>query len=120
MLILLQQSSEPKEEKTTAPQHGQAVRENNETVKPVQSSAATTRSVSVSVSPDFNNNSYNTDGSDVYSVKVVAESKNGSTRTILNDKYKVSDFPFSVNDKINSDTTYKVYLNNQVISTENH
>lgn len=113
-------SSEPKEEKTTAPQHGQAVRENNETVKPVQSSAATTRSVSVSVSPDFNNNSYNTDGSDVYSVKVVAESKNGSTRTILNDKYKVSDFPFSVNDKINSDTTYKVYLNNQVISTENH
>ena len=39
---------------------------------------------------------------------------------ILNDKYKVSDFPFSVNDKINSDTTYKVYLNNQVISTENH
>ena len=27
-------SSEPKEEKTTAPQHGQAVRENNETVKP--------------------------------------------------------------------------------------
>ena len=113
-------SSEPKEEKTTAPQQGQAVRENNETVKPVQSSAATTRSVSVSVSPDFNNNSYNTDGSDVYSVKVVAESKNGSTRTILNDKYKVSDFPFSVNDKINSDTTYKVYLNNQVISTENH
>ena len=113
-------SSEPKEEMTTAPQHGQAVRENNETVKPVQSSAATTRSVSVSVSPDFNNNSYNTDGSDVYSVKVVAESKNGSTRTILNDKYKVSDFPFSVNDKINSDTTYKVYLNNQVISTENH
>lgn len=112
-------SSEPKEEKTTAPQ-GQAVRENNETVKPVQNPTATTRSVSVSVSPDFNNNSYNTDGSDVYSVKVVAESKNGSTRTILNDKYKVSDFPFSVNDKINSDTTYKVYLNNQVISTENH
>ena len=112
-------SSEPKEEKTTAPQ-GQAVRENNETVKPVQNPTAATRSVSVSVSPDFNNNSYNTDGSDVYSVKVVAESKNGSTRTILNDKYKVSDFPFSVNDKINSDTTYKVYLNNQVISTENH
>ena len=109
-------SSEPKEEKTTAPQ-GQAVRE---TVKPVQNPTAATRSVSVSVSPDFNNNSYNTDGSDVYSVKVVAESKNGSTRTILNDKYKVSDFPFSVNDKINSDTTYKVYLNNQVISTENH
>ena len=112
-------SSEPKEEKTTAPQ-GQAVRENNETVKPVQNPTAATRSVSVSVSPDFNNNSYNTDGSDVYSVKVVAEAKNGSTRTILNDKYKVSDFPFSVNDKINSDTTYKVYLNNQVISTENH
>lgn len=112
-------SSEPKEEKTTAPQ-GQVVRENNETVKPVQNPTAATRSVSVSVSPDFNNNSYNTDGSDVYSVKVVAESKNGSTRTILNDKYKVSDFPFSVNDKINSDTTYKVYLNNQVISTENH
>lgn len=112
-------SSEPKEEKTTAPQ-GQAVRENNETVKPVQNPTAATRSVSVSVSPDFNNNSYNTDGSDVYSVKVVAESKNGSTRTILNDKYKVSDFPFSVNDKINSDTTYKVYLNNQVVSTENH
>ena len=112
-------SSEPKEEKTTAPQ-GQAVRENNETVKPVQNPTTATRSVSVSVSPDFNNNSYNTDGSDVYSVKVVAESKNGSTRTILNDKYKVSDFPFSVNDKINSDTTYKVYLNNQVISTENH
>lgn len=112
-------SSEPKEEKTTAPQ-GQAVKENNETVKPVQNATASTRSVSVSVSPDFNNNSYNTDGSDVYSVKVVAESKNGSTRTILNDKYKVSDFPFSVNDKINSDTTYKVYLNNQVISTENH
>lgn len=112
-------SSEPKEEKTTDPQ-GQAVRENNETVKPVQNPTAATRSVSVSVSPDFNNNSYNTDGSDVYSVKVVAESKNGSTRTILNDKYKVSDFPFSVNDKINSDTTYKVYLNNQVISTENH
>lgn len=112
-------SSEPKEEKTTAPQ-GQAVRGNNETVKPVQNPTAATRSVSVSVSPDFNNNSYNTDGSDVYSVKVVAESKNGSTRTILNDKYKVSDFPFSVNDKINSDTTYKVYLNNQVISTENH
>lgn len=112
-------SSEPKEEKTTAPQ-GQAVRENNETVKPVQNPTAATRSVSVSVSPDFNNNSYNTDGSDVYSVKVVAESRNGSTRTILNDKYKVSDFPFSVNDKINSDTTYKVYLNNQVISTENH
>lgn len=112
-------SNEPKEEKTTAPQ-GQAVRENNETVKPVQNPTAATRSVSVSVSPDFNNNSYNTDGSDVYSVKVVAESKNGSTRTILNDKYKVSDFPFSVNDKINSDTTYKVYLNNQVISTENH
>ena len=112
-------SSEPKEEKTTAPQ-GQAVRENNETVKPVQNPTAATRSVSVSVSPDFNNNSYNTDGSDDYSVKVVAESKNGSTRTILNDKYKVSDFPFSVNDKINSDTTYKVYLNNQVISTENH
>ena len=112
-------SSEPKEEKTTAPQ-GQAVRENNETVKPVQNPTAATRSVSVSVSPDFNNNSYNTDGSDVYSVKVVAESKNGSTRTILNDKYKVSDFPFSVNDKINCDTTYKVYLNNQVISTENH
>ena len=112
-------SSEPKEEKTTAPQ-GQAVRENNETVKPVQNPTAATRSVSVSVSPDFNNNSYNTDGSDVYSVKVVAESKNGSTRTILNEKYKVSDFPFSVNDKINSDTTYKVYLNNQVISTENH
>lgn len=112
-------SSEPKEEKITAPQ-GQAVRENNETVKPVQNPTAATRSVSVSVSPDFNNNSYNTDGSDVYSVKVVAESKNGSTRTILNDKYKVSDFPFSVNDKINSDTTYKVYLNNQVISTENH
>ena len=112
-------SSEPKEEKTTAPQ-GQAVRENNETVKPVQNPTAATRSVSVSVSPDFNNNSYNTDGSDVYSVKVVAESKNGSTRTILNDKYKASDFPFSVNDKINSDTTYKVYLNNQVISTENH
>ena len=112
-------SSEPKEEKTTAPQ-GQAVRENNETVKPVQNPTAATRIVSVSVSPDFNNNSYNTDGSDVYSVKVVAESKNGSTRTILNDKYKVSDFPFSVNDKINSDTTYKVYLNNQVISTENH
>ena len=112
-------SSEPKEEKTTAPQ-GQAVRENNETVKPVQNPTAATRSVSVSVSPDFNKNSYNTDGSDVYSVKVVAESKNGSTRTILNDKYKVSDFPFSVNDKINSDTTYKVYLNNQVISTENH
>lgn len=112
-------SSGPKEEKTTAPQ-GQAVRENNETVKPVQNPTAATRSVSVSVSPDFNNNSYNTDGSDVYSVKVVAESKNGSTRTILNDKYKVSDFPFSVNDKINSDTTYKVYLNNQVISTENH
>ena len=112
-------SSEPKEEKTTAPQ-GQAVRENNETVKPVHNPTAATRSVSVSVSPDFNNNSYNTDGSDVYSVKVVAESKNGSTRTILNDKYKVSDFPFSVNDKINSDTTYKVYLNNQVISTENH
>ena len=109
----------PREEKTTAPQ-GQAVRENNETVKPVQNPTAATRSVSVSVSPDFNNNSYNTDGSDVYSVKVVAESKNGSTRTILNDKYKVSDFPFSVNDKINSDTTYKVYLNNQVISTENH
>ena len=80
-------SSEPKEEKTTAPQ-GQAVRENNETVKPVQNPTAATRSVSVSVSPDFNNNSYNTDGSDVYSVKVVAESKNGSTRTILNDKYR--------------------------------
>ena len=118
-VISLPSSSEPKEEKTTAPQ-GQAVRENNETVKPVQNPTAATRSVSVSVSPDFNNNSYNTDGSDVYSVKVVAESKNGSTRTILNDKYKVSDFPFSVNDKINSDTTYKVYLNNQVISTENH
>ena len=118
-VISLPSSSEPKEEKTTAPQ-GQAVRENNETVKPVQNATAATRSVSVSVSPDFNNNSYNTDGSDVYSVKVVAESKNGSTRTILNDKYKVSDFPFSVNDKINSDTTYKVYLNNQVISTENH
>lgn len=111
--------SEPKEEKTTAPQ-GQAVNSNNETVKPVQNASEASRSVSVSVAPDFNNNSYNTDGSDVYSVKVVAESKNGSTRTILNDKYKVSDFPFSVNDKINSDTTYKVYLNNQVISTESH
>lgn len=113
--------SDPEVQNTTTEHNeGQAINKDNETVKPVQNAGEATRSVSVAVSPDFNNNSYNTDGSDVYSVKVVAESKNGSSRTILNGSYKVSDFPFSVNDKINSDTTYKVYLNNQVISTENH
>lgn len=75
------------------------------------------RSVSISVNPDFNNNSYGTDGSDVYNVKVVAKDSEGE-KVIVNQKYAISDFPFSVNDEITNKTEYKVYINDNLINTE--
>ncbi|MGN1317502.1 MAG: Stk1 family PASTA domain-containing Ser/Thr kinase [Lachnospirales bacterium] len=75
------------------------------------------KSVSVDVNPDFNNNSYNNDGSDVYSVKVVAKDSQGE-KVIVNQKYAISDFPFSVNDEITDKTEYKVYINDNLISTQ--
>lgn len=76
-----------------------------------------TRSVSISVNPDFNNNSYNPDGSDVYNVKVIAKNSTGE-KTILNQKYAITDFPFSVNDEITDTTEYKVYINDTLLSSE--
>lgn len=76
------------------------------------------RNVSVAVNPDFNSNNYGTtDGSDVYNVKVVAKSLSGE-RILVNQKYSVSDFPFSVNDTITDTTEYEVYINNTLLSRE--
>lgn len=46
----------------------------------------------------------------VYEVKVVAKSDNGE-RVISEQKCSDGDFPFSVNDRIDCDTVYSVYIN---------
>lgn len=85
----------------------------------VDESKPVKRNVSVSVNPDFNNNSYgSSDGSDIYDVKIVANDGSGE-RVVLNQKYAIADFPFSVNDDITDKTEYKVYINDTLVSTEN-
>lgn len=76
------------------------------------------RNVSIAVNPDFNTNNYGTtDGSDVYNVTVIAKSSSGE-RVLVNQKYSVSDFPFSVNDTITDSTDYEVYINDTLLSKE--
>ncbi len=76
------------------------------------------RNVSIAVNPDFNSNNYGTtDGSDVYNVKVVATDSSGE-RVLVNQRYAVSDFPFSVPDTITDTTEYEVYINDTLLSKE--
>lgn len=75
------------------------------------SESAKTKDVSVPVSPDKTTlkESGNT-------VKIVAKNSSGE-RVVKDGTYSASDFPFSVNRNDSSDTTYEVYVNDNLIAT---
>lgn len=69
------------------------------------------KAVSIPVMPDFNTLELDDTQEDPeVKVKVIAKDAKGS-RTVIEDTYKKSDFPFTVNDQMDKDTTYDVYYN---------
>lgn len=73
------------------------------------------KNVNLYISPDFNSNDFGvTDGSDVYRVLVIAKNSQGQ-KEVLNDRYAISDFPFTFTDTITESTNYQVYINDTLI-----
>ena len=50
-------------------------------------------------------------------IKLVAKDS-GSTRVVLEKYFKKADFPFTVNDQIDEDTSYELYINNKMEYTQ--
>ncbi len=94
------------------------IEETSQTVPTSSIDGPIKRNVSIAVNPDFNNNNYGTtDGSDVYNVKVIAKDLS-EERVLVDQKYSVADFPFSVTDVITDSTEYEVYINDTLLSKE--
>lgn len=75
------------------------------------------KSVSVPVMPEFDALNLNPDEENpAITVKVVAKTSDGS-RTVIENTYNKSDFPFTVNDQIDKKTTYEIYFNNTLIKS---
>jgi hypothetical protein len=49
-------------------------------------------------------------------VKVIAKTSAGS-RTVIDNTYSKSDFPFAVNDQISENTSYDIYYNNVLVKS---
>lgn len=79
--------------------------------------AAPKKSVSVPVMPEFDALDLSPDEENpTITVKVVAKTSDGS-RTVIENTYNRSDFPFTVNDQIDKKTTYEIYFNNTLIKS---
>ncbi len=77
------------------------------------------KNVSIGINPDFASGNYGvSEANESCNVKVVAKDSNGE-RVVASGSYKVSDFPFSVNDESTGNTEYRVYINDQLLTSEN-
>lgn len=77
------------------------------------------KAVSIPILPDFDTLGLDETVNDpAIAVKVVANTADGA-RTVVEGSYNVSEFPFTVNDQIDKDTTYEIYYNNTLVNTVN-
>ncbi len=74
------------------------------------------KAVSIPVLPDFDGIDY--DGQSDINVKVIAKTEDG-TRVVIENTYTKSDFPFTVNDQIDKNTTYEIYYNDTLVQSVN-
>ena len=74
------------------------------------------KAVSIPVMADFDNVDLGDEEIPAVSVKVTAKTDGGS-RTVIENTYYTNEFPFTVNDKIDEDTTYEIYFNNVLINS---
>jgi beta-lactam-binding protein with PASTA domain len=74
------------------------------------------KAVSIPVMPQFDELSLGEEEDPSISVKVIAKNSAGS-RTVIENSYLKSEFPFTVNDQIDKDTTYEIYFNGTLIES---
>jgi serine/threonine-protein kinase len=77
------------------------------------------RAVSIPVMPEFDKLTLPTEEESPdpqIEVKVVAKTAS-DTRTVIDNTYNKSDFPFAVNDQISENTSYDIYYNNVLIKS---
>ena len=76
------------------------------------------KAVSIPMLPEFDNLglSETPDNDPSISVRVVANTVDGA-RTVVEGSYNISEFPFTVNDQIDKDTTYEIYYNDILVNT---
>lgn len=81
--------------------------------------AAPKKAVSIPLLAEFDAlNLGETEENPSVSVKVVAKTNDGS-RTVIENTYTKNEFPFTVNDQIDKNTTYEVYYNDTLIKSVN-
>ncbi len=86
------------------------------TQAPPVTQAAPKKSVSIPVLPEFDQITLGEEENPSVSVKVIAKNNDGS-RTVIENNYFKSEFPFTVNDQIDKNTTYEIYFNNTLVKT---
>lgn len=98
----------------TADENADSDNSNNNTN---QNTQAQKKTVSISVNPDLNAETFNGGDDEVYNVKIVAKNSSGE-KVVSSGSYSKSDFPFAVNTEESEQTEYKVYVNDALISSE--
>ncbi len=86
------------------------------TQTPAVTQAAPKKAVSIPVLPEFEQLNLGEEENPSISVRVVAKTADG-TRTVIENTYNKSDFPFTVNDQIDKNTSYEIYFNNTLIKS---
>lgn len=76
------------------------------------------KAVSIPMLPNFDSLGLSETQTDdpAIAVKVIANTADGS-RTVVEGSYNISEFPFTVNDQIDKDTTYEIYYNDTLVNT---
>jgi serine/threonine-protein kinase len=89
------------------------------TQAPTTVAAKPKRAVSIPVMPEFDKLTLPTEEENPdpqIEVKVIAKAAS-DTRTVIDNTYNKSDFPFAVNDQISENTSYEIYYNNVLIKS---
>jgi serine/threonine-protein kinase len=89
------------------------------TQAPTTVAAKPKRAVSIPVMPEFDSLTLPTEEENAdpqIEVKVIAKTSAGS-RTVIDNTYSKSDFPFAVNDQISENTSYDIYYNGVLVKS---